>query len=269
MPKLFYLYCLDFPNGKKYVGLSNDPVKRLRLHRFFAREGRLPVNAAFRKHGAPQLRILCVGDRTYIAELEIKAIAAFRTREQEFGYNVSLGGELSPSLVPELAARAGLARRGRPHSAEHRARIAAANTGRTHTPEARANMSAAKMGNKYNQGRSLPSETRAKISAAHIGMPNPRKGIPTGRPGPNKGKSPSAETRAKISAASLGRKASIEARAKMSAAHMGNTNAKGSKGNVGRIPSAEAREKMRASQRQRRCREKNNIHTSSSASDHE
>jgi len=269
MPKLFYLYCLDFSNGKKYIGLTMAPAKRLYAHSLAARAGTLPIHSAFRKHGQPQMRLLCAGSKTYIAELEIKAIAAFRTREQLFGYNVSLGGELSPSLVPELATRAGLTKRGRPHSAIHRARIAAANTGRTHTSETRAKLRAALMARPNPMiGRKHSPEARAKMSAARMGRPNPQKGIPTGRPGPNKGKSPSAETRAKISAAGLGRKASIETRAKLSAAHMGNTNAKGSKGGVGRIVSAETREKIRAANI-RRKQLKRAIHVSSNRSENE
>lgn len=229
--KRVYLYCLDFLNGKKYVGLTNDPIKRFRSHVFFAKTGNLPVHCAIRKHGCPQLRVLCAGDKAYIAALEVAVIAALRTRESKFGYNVSLGGELSPSLVPEIAARAGITKRGRRFSAEHRAKIGRANAGRTPTPETREKLRAASKGNSNMVGRSLSAETRAKISAAN-----------KGRPRPHKGRAPSAETRAKMRAAKMGNtyaKGIIrtpEERLKNSIAHKG------------KKPSAEARARMRAAQ---------------------
>lgn len=252
--KPVYLYRLDFPNGKKYIGLSQNADRRFREHcrQAAAGKGGNAVHAAIRKHGPPLLRLLCAGDKQYIAALEIKAIEAFQTRDRRSGYNVSLGGQLAPTLVPEIAARAGLARRGLRFSAEHRARIATASTGRTHTAETRARLRVARLTQACPMtGRKLSPETRGKISRAAIGRSSPRKGIPTGRPGPNKGKSPSPETRAKLSAAGLGRKASPETRAKLSAARMGNTNAKGSKGSVGRIVSAETRAKMSVARRKR------------------
>lgn len=162
-----------------------------------------PVYAAIRKYGAPELRVLCAGDQTYITELEIKAIAIFQTRDSRFGYNVGLGGDLSPTLVPEVARKGGDSRQGQKRSPEALAKLrtgfakaATARKGTKASPETRAKMSLTR------KGRALSPEHRAKISAG-------RKGIKF-----------SAETRAKMSAAAKGREAP-EALIKLNTARKG------------------------------------------------
>ena len=231
MPAVYYLYCLDFPNGKKYIGLSVNPDRRFRDHcrQATSERGRNPVHAAIRKHGLPRLHTLCMGDKAYIAELEIKTIAAFQTRDDRFGYNVCLGGELSPSVTPEVAAKISAAQKSArnlahlaqlsaankgqkrgPLSAETRAKLSAAGRGKTRGPmslEQRAQMSAARKGRKIGP---MPLERRAKLSAIHMG-----------KSGTTKGRVHTLEARAKMSAALKGRKRSPEHSAKLSAALKG------------------------------------------------
>ncbi len=110
-------------------------------------------------------------------------------------------------------------------SAEHRARIAACNKTRIyrrgwhHTDEAKAAIAASKVGKKLSQEHiaksfwsrrgvkrgPLSAETRAKISAAHMGITHPI----------------SAEQRIKLSIAGKGRKMSQEHIDKIAAAHRG------------------------------------------------
>lgn len=102
----YHLYCLLFPNGKRYFGISNDVQLRLKGHLKCANAGsRLPIHCAIRKYGAPLLQVLCVGSREYIAALEIAAIASFNTRDHTHGYNVTLGGDMSPMHTPVVAAK--------------------------------------------------------------------------------------------------------------------------------------------------------------------
>lgn len=100
-------------------------------------------------------------------------------------------------------------------------RVAGSPLGRKHTPESRAKLSAAKKGkpnphpgNNYSvRGRPLSLEHRSKISAAH-----------RGKPGTNLGKKYTPEHRSKISNSLRGRKSSPEAIEKIRLTKIGNTN---------------------------------------------
>jgi hypothetical protein len=97
----YELYVLLFPNQKRYFGISKNAKKRYYDH--LCSKNNYPVHYAIRKYGPPILRIICVGRRTYIQQLEIACIAKFETTDRGYGYNVSLGGELGPT--PEMAAK--------------------------------------------------------------------------------------------------------------------------------------------------------------------
>jgi hypothetical protein len=181
MPKPFYLYCLNFPNGKKYVGITINPTGRLNRHRFVAAHGiKSVVCAAIRKYGLPQMQILCIGNEDYILALEIKAIAHFQTRNRALGYNVSLGGTHSP-MPDEVRAKIAASQRGKAVSMETRAKLSAARKGRLHSSEWSAKIGAA------HKGKLVSSETRARMTASHLAR--------------HKTRPVSAETRAKLSAA--------------------------------------------------------------------
>jgi len=99
---IYYLYELLFPNGKRYIGYSKNPLDRFWTHQHSLSE--LPVHRAVRRHGTSsiQFRVICAGNLKYIADLEIRAIAAYRARERRFGYNVLVGGHISPMHTPGI-----------------------------------------------------------------------------------------------------------------------------------------------------------------------
>jgi group I intron endonuclease len=230
-----YLYCLTFSNGKKYIGLTNNPQKRLQYH-LKAKNGCPLVQAAIKKYGSPRFDILCIGSRDYIRELEGKAIAAFQLQKSKFGYNIHDGGLASPSAAPGVGAKISASLKGRPVSTETRAKIAAALTGNVISTEQRSKISAALKGRSPAvNDRPVSLATRAKLSAVRKGHPVSEK-TRAAASATHKGKVVSAETRAKQAAAKLGRKLSAETRAKMSAARMGRT------------VSPETRAKIRAAQ---------------------
>lgn len=95
-----YLYKItNSVNGKLYIGISNNPQARKNQHWNF--ENRFNgktisiLYQAMRKYGLDKFsfEIICVGTKEYILDLEIKAIALYRTTEKEFGYNIKPGGE--------------------------------------------------------------------------------------------------------------------------------------------------------------------------------
>jgi hypothetical protein len=118
------LYVLEFPNTKRYFGLSINAERRWKDHKKVAREGRrLPVYDAIRAFGPETIaiKILAVGSPKYIADLEVKLIEIHQTRDRRFGYNVALGGDLGLMLTPEIRAKLV----GRAFSAEHLGKLKA------------------------------------------------------------------------------------------------------------------------------------------------
>jgi len=110
------LYEAASPSGKRYLGITSKTLKgRIKSHRDAVRSGSMiPFHRAIRYYGdAITWRTLVIGDRDYILDLEAKAIEAFKTRDKRIGYNISLGGEASPSLVPETAAKISASKKGR------------------------------------------------------------------------------------------------------------------------------------------------------------
>lgn len=87
------LYALRFPNGKAYVGVTEDLDRRVSRHAYSARRGSLfPVHCAMRKHLTFEvIRIFC-GTMEQMLELETAAIEALGTLAPA-GYNVAKGGE--------------------------------------------------------------------------------------------------------------------------------------------------------------------------------
>lgn len=95
------IYGLVFPNGKRYVGKTKDLSSRMGLYTRFG--GSNCVQAAIDEFGwdAIDIEVLSkveVDDQVdlelCLSILEIKYIRELRTSESEFGYNISLGGEV-------------------------------------------------------------------------------------------------------------------------------------------------------------------------------
>jgi hypothetical protein len=200
------------------------------------------VRAAIRKHGPKSFtfKLLCCGTQEYIADLEVRAIEHFKTREPDFGYNMAPGGKISPMADPEIAARVAATQRGRTITEEHRAKLIAAQANRPPvTPETREKISKgvrarplsiySRGQNHYNYGRPLPCDPKvvaAAVSAAHKGKPRRPESVAKGRAS-LMGHPVSAETRAKISEAKKGKSNgphSVETKVKIAAAMMGNRN---------------------------------------------
>lgn len=194
MENAYSLYQILFPNGKRYFGITSNPRRRWNEHKRAAeRQNQRPVYRAIRKYHPENIvfSILAVGQEGYIAELEIKAIATFDA--QKNGYNVSLGGELSPMLTEVT-----------------RKKQSATLTGFKHTDEARENMRLSQIGRKHS------AETKAKIGAIHKGKKisaDQVKAMIDGR------KPITEETRAKLSKARKGTIFTVEHREKISASN--------------------------------------------------
>lgn len=160
----FILYVIEFPNGKRYFGITERSLdERWRDHHKVARRNySRRICAALRKYRDAKIRCLVVGGRDYIHALEIAAIRAFQTQKRSHGYNVGDGGDYNPML-------------GQKHTLEAREKIGKAGRMRIRTAESKAKTSASLRGHRVSD------ETRAKIRAKLKGIPQPTRRKNTGQ----------------------------------------------------------------------------------------
>lgn len=92
--KSCFLYMItNKVNCKSYIGVSNNPKRRMREHIYEDRPNSNPhIKAAINKYGPEnfEMKILCEGSREYIYDLEAKAIDLYDTLNR--GYNLAPGG---------------------------------------------------------------------------------------------------------------------------------------------------------------------------------
>ncbi len=180
------LYVLEFPNGKRYFGITSKGLaRRWAQHRVQARgRSRLPVHAAIRKYGVDEvlLRTAVVGEKDYILALEVAAIARFGTRDREHGYNVSLGGDTSPASAPEVAAKISSSRQGIVFTQEHRSNLSLSHQGKKQSQETIDRRAAKTRGQirsrdfcdrmvEVNTGRQVSDESRERMRIARLRKP--------------------------------------------------------------------------------------------------
>lgn len=82
-------------NSKMYIGITQNPDKRMRAHFYKEVKGTVSyIKRAIAKWGVENFtfELLCEGSRDYIADLEVKAIKLYKTRGKG-GYNIKPGGE--------------------------------------------------------------------------------------------------------------------------------------------------------------------------------
>jgi len=151
------LYKLEFPNGKAYIGITKKTaVHRLNQHKTMLRGGKhTALYNAWRKHCEPKLVVLAIVEDYDLAETEIRAIKVFNTLVPN-GYNMTEGGQTSPSLSPSAKLKMSLAKLGKPNAS-----VAASNKRREYSKETKVKMSAAA------KGRVCSEITRSKISSAN------------------------------------------------------------------------------------------------------
>ena len=84
------LYCMVSPTGRRYIGVTNDLVYRLSLHRY----GDGFIGRSIKKYGlgSHSVQVLAVGDAKYIFDLEKRAIENFGTLSPK-GMNIAEGGQ--------------------------------------------------------------------------------------------------------------------------------------------------------------------------------
>lgn len=136
----FTVYCHTFPNGKRYIGITNQkPERRWRDGKGYIGQ---VVYDAILKYGWNNIKhdILFTGlSRDEAEKKEIELIKALETDRHKRGYNVESGGNTA-SLSEETKEKLRKSRKEYYKTHKH-----------------------------YNTGKHLSAETRAKISESHKG----------------------------------------------------------------------------------------------------
>ncbi len=187
------VYCLYFPNGKRYIGVESRTGDRIRSHRLsFGRKSQYPqpVCRAIAKYGWDNCswRYLFKDiSRSVALAAEILFIKIHSLQDNQFGYNVSRGGEQSAFGVkhgPESLARRRACRIGKKATPESKAKVSKSLMGHAVSAASRIKMSMAKIGSTpWNRG--LHGMTKPNITTFRLGGMSPIKGRIMLPAGPN------------------------------------------------------------------------------------
>lgn len=144
------LYKLTFPNGKAYIGITNESLaRRVQRHVAYARAGKpYALSAAIRKYGEKSFVAEVIGTCESwdgLVALEVAAVLEYKSLCPH-GYNMTGGGEGSFRVTPTPEKRKKISESlsGRKLSDAHRVAVGLAQVGKT-----------------------IPASTRQKMSAAH------------------------------------------------------------------------------------------------------
>lgn len=156
-------------DGRVYIGSSVSVGNRLFLHRWHLRKGKhhsSPLQRSWDKHGEAAFAFEVVEAISDVEQLIVREqfwMDRLRAHVRQGGFNIC------PAAGSPL---------GRRHTDEARRKISAAKKGKpiNISAEGRAAQDAARKRRKGRPGKPASVEARAKMSAAHKGMPSARKG---------------------------------------------------------------------------------------------
>ena len=94
------IYKINFPNGKYYIGMSNQIKTRIKEHinKDYKEHPELPISRAINKYGIQDVEILeelpkDFFDRKYLSDREKYWIKFYNSNNKKYGYNISSGGD--------------------------------------------------------------------------------------------------------------------------------------------------------------------------------
>jgi group I intron endonuclease len=99
------IYKLTFSNEKVYIGQTKGSLSsRLKSHRYKSTldEPKLLVHKAWKKYGEPSVEIIAEVSDDDLSRVEIQLISEHKSFG-DAGYNLTVGGEQSPMLNPQVA----------------------------------------------------------------------------------------------------------------------------------------------------------------------
>jgi group I intron endonuclease len=207
MQTQFYVYKITNKiNNKIYIGKANDPEVRWKKHLYTAKYGEKKygfqyIHAAIKKYGVENFIFEIIGsypseDDAFNAEMHY--IAELKSKNRNFGYNLTDGGEGPSGRVQSEEEKKKRAESiisgnyrgdrskhfGKKHTEEHKKNISEGNKGKILSPEIRQHISESKMGNKNGMyGRPQSFENRKergiKVSETKSKKDNSNKPVST------------------------------------------------------------------------------------------
>jgi len=182
--------CTNISNGKSYIGQTTKTLKfRIDLH-FYAANTLTADGYKYNYHFAKALRKYpkhnwewsIIHDNIPTANLgqyEINAILYYDTFNS--GYNSTLGGDMNPMFIPEIANKVSIAKRGIKFTSEHKAKLSLLKKGcKLNLSEDQRNARRQQItGNTYSLGKTHTEETKIKQSLRHRGENNSCKTVLT------------------------------------------------------------------------------------------
>ena len=187
------IYCIKNKlDGKCYIGLSNNFIKRIAYHFKILRLGKhynIHLQRAFTKDGENNFEwhILFECSISSLDYLERFYIKIYRANDRIYGYNIEAGGNISKITSEETKQKLSIAWKFRPQlSKETREKIADSNRGKKRSAEIRKRFCDAQKNRPpiseetrrkmsvSQKGRIVTEETRIKISS-HIVTDKTRK----------------------------------------------------------------------------------------------
>lgn len=148
-------------DGKMYVGQAVDIERRWKQH-CRGHNKYSYIDKAIKKHGKDNFELIvlreCKNDINLLNKLEQHYIKKYKTYEDKNHYNLTPGGDFSPSKVPEIAKKISEANKGKKNYMY----------GKKHTQKTRKKISEAIKGKKHPlYGKHLSQETKRKMSKKH------------------------------------------------------------------------------------------------------
>lgn len=161
MDNCYKVYVHLFPNGKKYVGITCQDVRR-RWRKGKSYSSNIIMSRAIEKYGWENIEHVVLIDELTIEEaekIERELIKRWQLQDVHFGYNIAAGG-IHPRHSDATRKKIGETSKGRKHSEEFKKWISEKNSG----------------SNNYMYGKHHADETKQKISRSKKGGPGPNKG---------------------------------------------------------------------------------------------
>ena len=163
----YAVYMHEFPNGKRYIGISKDVKRRFRNGRGY--EKQRVMHSAILKYGWENIKTTILYEHMTQEEAkqkEIDLIAFYKLTDREFGYNQTLGGEGGNGRIEteenkrKTGERMSKLHKGVPLSEEHKRKLSDAQKGKpkNYSDSGRRRII------ESNRTRGYSNQTREKIS---------------------------------------------------------------------------------------------------------
>lgn len=184
----YKVYKHTFPNGKVYIGITQQTLKR-RWQKGLGYKKQLFVFNAIKKYGWENVKHEIIFENLSKKDAEQKEkelISLYKSNNRQYGYNIENGGNVNKvsaetkeklrkahtgkTLSEEHKKKLSIAHKGKRLSTEHIQKIASANKGKKHTEKTKKYLSMINTGKRSKlKGRKRPQYIIDKIREKNLG----------------------------------------------------------------------------------------------------